>query len=359
MFGPELVSTRRIFAYTLLGFIALTLLTASFSYAKTTLSLGINTQPPGADISFGTLSANATREEVILVNNPTIVPTKYVAFTTGSIAKFVVAENRSGKLLPAEEREVTLFVKVPAGFEDVTEKHKGAIYIFSSPLWLIFPQNFLEFFGGLPPFVGISLMNILCSFFVALAIVLGMTGIEKLGERLTLWGIALRAMGVVKRLYPRRVPPKRRRITFKELLHRVFDVGWVDIGLARPLSASLIAIPFFVLIPFLAVGTLLGAIAAALFAYLALGCRWKAEVIVAGIFAELWALAHHAAIFVSTFETSEVFVPFVLYIAGLAALAFVILLVPVIFCSYLACYLVNKLRITIDPVVKILEYTDF
>ena len=141
IFGRKPLKIKRTLIAFLVAYIVFLSVIHVFAYDSTTGSVGINEDSPSSGLNFGKINPGAeSLPKSLPLINPSTMPVKGVIFGNGELNNYV-----SGQVFileRGEEKSATVKAIAPNG--SITGAYSGDVMIFSSPFWLIFPDDFIK-----------------------------------------------------------------------------------------------------------------------------------------------------------------------------------------------------------------------
>jgi len=139
--GSKPLNLKKTITAFLAAYILFLLIIHLFAYDSVTASVGINTHSEEATMNFGRIPpGKKSFIRTLPVINPGVMPVKGIIFGKGEINKFVTKEIfvlDKGEIQYPELRAIA-----PNNSKNGT--YTGDIMVYSSPFWLIFPDDFIE-----------------------------------------------------------------------------------------------------------------------------------------------------------------------------------------------------------------------
>ena len=287
--GPKPLNLKKTVTVFLLAYILFLLTIHFFAYDSVTASVGINTHSEEVIMDFGRISpGKQSFIRTLPIINPSVMPVKGIIFGTGEISRFITKDIfvlDRGEIQYPELRAVA-----PKNSENGT--YTDNIMVYSSPFWLIFPDNFIETLynwnAELTPYLldilaGIILTSI--TLFILISITFIITTINNLRIDRS-W------------LHPSRMILKENTVKklsiFKQKLKKSFNknIAWIiDIyiisendkkeiltSIKKPLAASILVVPLLFLLSDQILAMIITTILAGIIAYF-ISCKIRKKII--------------------------------------------------------------------------------
>ena len=359
IFGPDRLSFKRLFAYSLIFYIMLFLIASSFSYDKLSASLGIEEKPPKATISFGFLQENKTSfPQKISIVNPSLFPVKGFLFASGNISCFLnYDKNGVFSLKRNEQFAGNVTAIIPEGVNPGI--YTGSIYIYSSPYWSLIPSSLIHAFYTWNPRGAIILLSILSAFFMAILTCMMLVALSFIVDELLISRgyISWLSMPLHITFHPlyNAFHTMSRGKLIKKIKHTFAwlngEMHWIEFGVKKPLIASFIAIsatlPFLVNLNSMIYLILFSSIIIGIATY-ALGCRWRGEIMFSALLTTTWISSIFALkSFSYIFQTNHSFlipISSLVTLLGIFLFLFLIVAIPACLLSWLPSYLIHSIR---------------
>jgi len=169
------IPVKRLLAYTLVAFVAISAFTFYFKTEAYTLSMRVacllDTKEP-TYISFGSMTYGEERNNTIEVTGAPLFPVKTVAMVLGNASALVLAEPKTMTVQPQEYTTLNLHAKIPVRGEVEPGIYTGAVYIFSDTLLLMLPDTviFAAFYAMPNPWATLVVLDVLVASVLAFAI---------------------------------------------------------------------------------------------------------------------------------------------------------------------------------------------
>lgn len=354
VFGREKQSIAGMFIFILIVYMVFSLATAQLFYTSEQAAVNVNMgEEPSADVSFGDIKDGDSSSRNASFTNPSLIPTRSIIFSSGSISKYMGIEKPSLYLGPNQMKEETITVSVPNG----TQKgvYDGEIYMYSSPFWLIFPEGFTGYLVKTNPGLGMVTIHIL-SGIIWSAIFTGLLFLTgRLIEKHELYETRKSLTRVISS------EPKTSYLSLKKCYTWLSNTDWVEVRPSKPVTAALISLIFLPIVfigrPFLAI--LLCAFFSGILTYV-LGCKWRGGIMLSGIVSTSILLGFLLILFVSSFPYHNfyLFSGALTYIIGIFMIILLLCLLPVCFFSYMGAYITNLICERRNPAIILKGDTD-
>jgi len=141
IFGPQSLSVKNSFLFFLSIFVIFFIAIHLFAYDSVSATAGVGEFPEKSSFELGSLGPGQTSiPRSLPVMNPSILPVKGVLFGRGQLASFInrdIFTIQTGKVI-----EMNVTATAPNGTANGT--FAGDIMIYSSPVWMMFPDPFMK-----------------------------------------------------------------------------------------------------------------------------------------------------------------------------------------------------------------------
>ncbi len=368
IFGPERLSLKRIFAYSLLFYLVFLMIAASFAYDKLPSSLGVDKTPPKSNIFFGNLDeGQESFPKSMSILNPSLLPVKGIILSSGNISSFLeYGSSEVFTLKRGEKFSGNVTASVPYGSEPGI--YTGDMYIYSSPYWMLVPSSVVHSLYGWSPRGTIITLSLISAAIMSVITSIMLISISMVVERYLL---------ARQYLSWTALPVHVKMHSVYNVFHSFFSIGekamkratgifkwmngelhWIEFSIRKPFLASICA--FLVVLPLLYasrnfvyllfVSSFLGGSVA-----YTIGCRWRGEIMFSAVLVNMWfSILLAVRAFLHIFQTNHsLLVPFssVITIAGIILFLFAVMAVPVCLFSWLPGYVIHSLREKLDYTV--------
>jgi signal peptidase I len=347
IFGKQTLRIRNLVVFFLSIFIVFFILIHCFAFDSVQASVGVGEFPDKSSFELGSLAPGQTGQPRELpIVNPSIFPVKGILFGTGSLASFV--HRGVFSIDPGKIKEANVTATVPNGTANGT--FIGQIMIYSSPVWLMFPDDFMKTLCTWNAGASVYVLDILSAViftFLTIVLILSCAYIGdkyRMAEINLCWHYAPKI--ILKKGVARRFRIARRRMKdgfvkrlswLSEMNLAVFDPKPIIIG-------SILIIPLVLLLSSEILAMVVAALLGSLLVY-ALRGAMRRKVVMTAVVAMLVSIGYLSIkINVWLFSKSQPFVESLglgMGAVGIYLLALAFFLVPL---SLLAWYLTRSLR---------------
>ena len=372
IFGPEKLQLKRVLSYALVLYVALLLITPLFAYSKESASVGVNLgeNPPVTGLYFEDMKENQSMTREYDVRDPGILPIKCIAFSHGNISDYMriddtvyILESRQ-----SDSKKVTVFI--PEGTRSGV--YTGDVYVYSTPFWIIFPDDFMEYMVEWDPMGAVICFNLISAFLLSVVSIIVLFTMSRLIDEYIIWrahiswypGLQMHLILIPLYNFWCRLTDGRHRVNhgFRRCFSWLSNIDWIEIKTNKPLAVSLLALFFIPLTligrPFLAILTT--SLIVSIATYL-VGCRWRAGIFLSGLTGGAIIITLLALISISSFPPNLaplMLIAITSWVIAIFLLIFAVLFLPICAVSYLSTYSLQTVLEKLRPVIMIKGDTD-
>jgi len=347
IFGSQPLSLKKVFAFFLTVFVFLLILIHFFAYDSTSASVGIGEFPDESSLKLGSITAGQTSmPRKMPVINPGVMPVKGIIFGSGDMKSLI--DRASFEVGPGTSKEINITATAPNGTKNGS--YVGDIMIYSSPLWLMFPDEVMETLYNFDAESAVMILDILSACIFTCITIFLMAFIAFVGNKYRIWEIDL-SWHYAPKLYLKKGLGQR-STAFKKRTKKAFGdrFGWINsVDLAnidaKPLIlASIILIPLLFLLNSEILAMVIASIAAGVVAYY-MSCKLRRKIVIASalsmIFAMIFAIVKTNYSLITSNRPMIESIALGLGAMGLYILVLAILLIPI---SLLSWYITSQIR---------------
>jgi hypothetical protein len=343
-----------------------------FAYATIPILLGVN-QPveyvPVGELNYGYLNQGQSLNGTYSARNPGILPLKFVVFVDGDVAQLAQPAETvySVDSFQLETKNVSIYIP----FDIPNGTYNGTLFAYSSPFWMILPTSFMCYLMEWHNTFAIIAFDLLSALILSILSIALLYGISKGIDHYINWRVyhdwkaaqrfpKIRYM--IGNLFLKLKKPLKKLKYFVLMPFKCLrKLYWLEISIKKPLLAALISLFF---IPFCFTALFLFAIFWAAFvvgvcAYI-IGCRWRAEIMVAVIVASaiLFITALLVPALLTIIPEPILAVTTLIDVTAILLLLIGIFIIPLCLTGYLGAYLCFKIREKSDPTIALREDSD-
>ena len=186
IFGRKPIQIKRTFVLFIVAYIIFLSVIHTFAHDTSDGSVGINENGEDSSFNFGNIQPGSvsTKKDIQIIN-PSTMAVKGVIFGTGGISDYV--STRTFDLDRGQISSAQLYAKAPKDAK--TGSYTGDIMIYSSPFWLIFPDEFIQGVLNLNSGMSVIILDFIIAVIltsITMAILIGFTFFE---DKLIVWSI--------------------------------------------------------------------------------------------------------------------------------------------------------------------------
>jgi len=347
IFGSQSLNLKRVFAFFLVVFVFLFLLIHFFAYDSISSSVGIGEFPEESGLKLGSLSPGQTGiPRKMPVINPGIMPVKGIVFGSGDMKPFV--DKTSFEVEPGGFKGINITATAPNGTKNGS--YVGNIMIYSSPLWLMFPDEIMQIFYNFNGEGAVVILDILSACILTCITIFLIVSIAVVGNRYRIWEINL-SWHYAPRVYLKRGLGQhftsfklRTKKTLGDRFGWISNVDLANIDTKTLILVSVVLIPLLLLLNSEILAMVIASIAAGVIAYF-MSCKLRRKIVIVSalsmIFAIVFAIIQtNYSLMISKRPLAES-IALGLGAIGVYILVLALLLIPV---SLISWYITNRFR---------------
>jgi len=355
IFGPKQIGLKKTIIFFLIAYIVSFTMIHCFAFDSTTASVGIGDKSPSSETNFDRLTQGTESLPTELpIFNPSVTTVKGVIFGRGEVYEYV---SRKVFELPSEGSK-TVFLTASAANKTQNGSYSGEIMVYSSPFWILFPDDFMQNLCNWNAEATVFCLDFLSAAIlttITAVLLVSITLISKMYSILSIdlsWQHATRL--IIKIHIIDKMSERKRNI--KKSLGK--KIGWIsktDLGeidmeedptksFVKPVLASLIIIPILFFINDQVIAMVLAVIITGVIAYF-ISCKIRRKIILTAVLTISIAITHmivqsNLIIIEKNQELMETF-SFSLGTIGIYLLILGLLLVPL---SLISWFIVRQIR---------------
>ncbi|MCX8173485.1 MAG: signal peptidase I [Thermoplasmata archaeon] len=331
--GPDKVRVRRVFLYTFVAFLAMMLSTLLFANSIVTVSAGVGEEPEPANLEV-TLPPNATKTQEVTITNDGFLPLKCVVFMDGDI-KEIGAVSRNVMVIQGGKYD-TISTTFFAYSTTKPGVYNGKIVAYSSPFWVVLPDDFITALLDYNPYIAVILLDIVSGLVFAVLVVVVMLLLSLLVDEILLWGEYLGGRFQIRKIqmgWTDKVKAVVREKTSK-VFGFLIKIDWIKVkGKKIAGQAALISVPFFPVALFSLPVAILSAAVLVTLIFFRLGCRYRAEFYLGSLTSTL-LITIFVYLYPQIFSMPVDFTS-LLIVGAVSLLLYLVFLFPVLLVSYI------------------------
>ena len=330
-----------------------------FAFDSVTGAVGIGEFASKNGMDLGALAPGQTGPlKNITIINPSIFPMKGVVFGKGGIASLL--NPVTFQVNPGQTKAQAIRATVPNG--TANGSYLGNIAIYSSPLWVIMPDEFLLAAVQFNTQTAVLLIDLFSALLLTIVTILLMISVAFIEDKITVFQINLSWQHVSRPLLKAGLRQRLRRaraVVHHKLQKNVYWVNQVNLATlqARPdLIGFFIVVPFFLLLRSETTAMVLAALLAGIVCYF-FKCRLRQKIVLATTFSlaiSLSIILLHAGL--NIFLTAQPLMQslsLAMGLLGVYLLAFAFILTPLVLLSWLVTHLFRNVKEQRDPLLAL------
>ncbi len=365
IFGSRPLKVKHTLVFFLTIYIIFLLVIHCFAFDSTTGSLGVERSSPKSSISFGKINQGETSPDIKLpIINPSTMRVKGIIYGDGEIAPYFdeqIFEIDSGGVM-----EVPLTATAPNG--SINGSYAGNIMIYSSPFWLLFPDDMmaeLALWNGQAAVYILDVFAALILTFLTLSLLVAITFVSD-----------KYAIMKINRSWCHTAPLFLKKQTRSRLQHTKRSIrsvlggrlGWItkiDLAtldrnstvvntLKKPIAASLLVVPLLFLLRDHILVMISAALIAGICAY-AISCKMRRKIVLAVVLTTaitiLYMVLTTQAIILAKDHTVLEIITLSLGAVGVYFLLLAVALIPLALLSWYLVHLIRNVKEDKDPLL--------
>ena len=330
-----------------------------FAFDSITGAVGVGEFASKDGMDLGALARGQTgQSKEITIVNPSVFPMKGVVFGKGGIATLLnpaTFQVGSGQI-----KVQAIHATVPNG--TANGSYLGDIAIYSSPLWVIIPDEFLLAAVHFNAQAAVLLIDLLSALLLTILTILLMAGVAFIQERITVLQVDRSWQHASRPLLKTSLRQRLRRA--RDAVHQKLqkNIYWMNqVNLAtlqtRPvLVGVLIVIPFFLFLRSETAAMIIAALLTGIIAYF-FKCRLRQKIVLATTFSlvvSLGIILIHASLGIfSMAQPLMVSLSLTMGLLGVYLLAFTFLMTPLVLLSWFITHRFRNVKEQRDPLLAL------
>ena len=289
IFGRKPINIKKTFVFFIVAYVVFLSVIHCFAHDTTTGSVGINTDSIDSGMNFGiTKPGSESLKKDLQLINPSTMPVKGVIFGKGEMSDFV--SRKTFELERGEYSSARLSAIASNGAKNGT--YYGDIMIYSSPFWLIFPDDFIQNILNWNPEATVLILDLLTAVILTSITMIMLTVITFVGDKIAVWSIDLSWRHPSKLIMKKRTVKKikssvsRVRRTVRKGTLWVFKLDFAERfgnedlfkSMGKPLMAALLTLPVLFFIADQISAMIIAVIITGVFAYF-ISCKIRRKIV--------------------------------------------------------------------------------
>jgi len=365
--GRKPLNMKRTLVSFFIAYIVFLTVIHCFAYDTISTSVGINENSEDSGLDFEKLGIDVESEPKDLpLINPSTMPVKGIVFAKGEMSEFV-----ERKTFQLERGETSIApIKAKTSKDSKNGSYKGDLMVYSSPFWLIFPDEFIEAIVNLNAEVTVFILDFLSATILTTLTVLSLISITFAGDKIVIWSINRSWQHPSRLIFKRKTIDKvdkaKKNIKHKfkrniwwilkvDIFENKFKEGFFPY-VGKPIIAALIILPLFFLLEDQILTMFIAVLISGFFAYL-ISCKIRNKVILTVLISMIIAasfmiLTSNITILTQEHETVE-YMALSLGTIGVFLLVFAILIIPLSLLSWAILHFIRNVKEQKDPLLSL------
>lgn len=281
--GSQLLNIKKAFAFFFFIFVILLVLVHFFAYDSISASIGVGEFPDDSEFRIGSvLPGQTTMPRPMPVSNPSLLPVKGIIIGEGEMEYFI---NRDSFIVsPASFVEMNVTASVSN--DTVNGSYLGRIMVYSSPLWLMFPDTVMVSIANIHAQGSVIILDVLSALVLTCLTILTMIVVSFISKRYRSFEINL-CWHYAPRLFLKKGIIQRCKTGFQVSKKAISErFGWIssidlsEIDVKPLFLGSFLLIPLFLLLNSEILAMIIASLASGVLAYY-FKCRLRKQIILA------------------------------------------------------------------------------
>jgi len=366
VFGKRPLNLKKTITTFLIAYIIFLMFIHVFAHDSMSASVGINTAAEKSNMKFGRIKpgTSSLAQELPLIN-PGIMPVKGIIFGKGEIGDYVTK-----KTFILEKGEIkNARINAIAPENTANGSYAGDIMIYSSPFWLMFPDEFMESLYNWNAEATVHILDILSALIMTSITLFMLVAITFIGDKTNIFIIDRSRFSISKVVFKKGVKERLKgaKLRIKKSVRR--NITWMVSEdksakenekyykeLVKPIIASLAVIPLIFLITEQMLAVLVSSIISGIIAY-SISCKYRWKILLTIIITMTIAIIHvmyqsNMIIFSKDLEMLELMTLSV-GVIGIYLLLLTLFIVPLAYVSWKIVRLFRNLKERKDPLLSL------
>lgn len=365
--GRRTLNMKRTLISFLVAYVVFLTVIHCFAHDSITASLGIDAPSPDSGINFGRINPGAESSPKDLpIINPSTMSVRGIIFGRGDVSEYITRQ--TFELERGETKTATVRAAAANGTQNGS--YAGEIMIYSSPFWLMFPDDFIQNLVNWNAEATVFILDLLSAMILTAITIFLLISITFAGDKLAIWAVD-RSWHHPSKLIIKKKSIKR-AAAIKNNVKRAFGrgIGWIlkvdfsDIkfketissSIGKPILAALVIIPILYFLEDKVLAMFIAGLIAGLLAYL-ITCKIRNKIVLTVLTTMLLAIAHmiiQSNIIIITKEyTILELTALILGAAGIYLLLLALLLIPLSLLAWFLTRLIRNVKERKDPLLSL------
>ena len=367
IFGRKPLNLKKTLISFLVIYIVFLTVIHCFAYDSITASLGVDEKSPDSSLNFGRVSPGSeSKIRELPTINPGTMPVRGIIFGTGEVSEFVA--RKTFELQTGEEKTTTLTAY--ASNQTVSGTYLGDIRVYSSPFWLIFPEDFMQNILNWNAEATVFILDFLTALILTSITISMLLSVTFIGDKTTSWIIdkswqrpsrLILKKGVIEK--GSRAKNKMKQAIGKSMawivrvdFSKIKSKETIFSSIGKPILATLVIIPVLFFLEDEILAMFIAVVIAGLLAYL-LSCKIRKKIVLTVIITMSMAITYmiiQSNIIIISQQNSTIEIMALASGAiGIYLLLFAILLIPLALISWFVVRLIRNLKERKDPLLSL------
>ncbi len=368
IFGKRPLNIKKTIFTFLIAYILFFTVIHSYAFDTTTASVGINSECPDSQIEFGRIIKNRESfKKDFPAINPGALPVKGIVFAKGEIGKYISKE--TFELERGEEQ--ILKMNAIAKNDSKNGSYVGDIMMYSSPFWLMFPDDFIETLYNWNAEATVYILDILSGIILTFLTIILLLSITIIGDGLSIYLIDKSwqhpSRLILKRKTVKKFSDTKNKIkaSFKknilwilnqEITNEETKKENIFNSIGKPALSALIIVPIIFIIHDHLSAIIISVILSGIIAYM-ISCKLRKKIVLTVLItttlsAMYMLLQSNLILFEKEIETIEL-LSLLFGVIGLYMLVFTFLLVPLILLIWFIIRHMRNVKEQKDPLLSL------
>jgi len=367
IFGHRPLKLKRTILMFLIAYVVFLTVIHAFANDSIVASVGIDRDSSKEGLDFGRIEAGKESfPKSVPVINPSIMPVKGIVFGKGELKDY--ATKKIFQLDTGETKNLNMKIVAPNGTQNGS--YTGQIMVYSSPLWLMFPDDFIGNLVAWNAEATVFILDLLSALILTGITLILLLSITFIGDTLAAWAIDTSWKRPSIIIINKKTVKKASNI--KESVRRALGQGVVWIARAdllgekfeekqlakifKPTIAALIVLPILLLLEDRLIAMLLAVIVAGLIAYF-ISCKLRSRIILTVLITTMLAMTYMVIqsnlTIISKAHTMLELTTLAMGATSIYLLLFSILLIPLALISWIIIRFIRNLKERKDPLLSL------
>jgi len=373
IFGSKPLNLKRTFFTFLIAYIVFFSVIHTFAFDQQTAAVGINADSTkDASIDFGRIKTGSESfPKNLPVINPSAMPVKGIIFGKGDIGNYL--SRHTFNLSQGGSNVTELTASAPNG--SINGTFTGDIMVYSSPFWLMFPDEFIQPLVNWNPEATIFILDLIAAVVLTIFTMLLLISITFIGSKTANWLIDSSWCHSSHLILKKSVIERFRIIKKKTKKALGKSMGWIikiEFGnkeetdsnyskYVKPIIASIVIFPILFLITDPVTAMVISVIIGGLFAY-SISCKVRKKIVLTSLIIMVIAIIHMTIqsnfVILDKYTDNLEILSLSFGVIGVYLLLLSLLLIPLIAISWALTRFIRNLKEQKDPLLSLEGHCD-